>query len=84
MAATTMLAPAVVAYPIQFSQGIIINHTWEGELFVTQHSIQFSSVKVESDVVFLFFAAAIDFVVVDDVEVPWAAGNLNVINAQVV
>jgi hypothetical protein len=51
---------------------------------VTQHSIRFSFLKVESDVVFLFFVAAIDFVVVDDVEVPWAAGNLNVINAQVV
>jgi hypothetical protein len=44
---------------------------------VTQHSIRFSFVKVESDVVFLFFVAAIDFVVVDDVEVPCAAGILN-------
>jgi len=68
MAATTMLVLLV----------------WEGQLLVTQHSIRFSFLKVESDVVFLFFVAAIDFVVVDDVEVPWAAGNLNVINAQVV
>jgi len=68
MAATTMLVLPV----------------WEGQLLVTQHSIRFSFLKVESDVVFLFFVAAIDFVVVDDVEVPWAAGNLNVNNAQVV
>jgi hypothetical protein len=67
MAATTMLVPPV----------------WEGELLVTQHSIRFSFLKVESDVVFLFFVAAIDFVVVD-VEVAWAAGNRNVIDAQVV
>src|SRR6266480_4897594 len=32
----------------------MINHIWEGELLVTQHSIRFSLVKVESDVVFLF------------------------------
>jgi hypothetical protein len=38
MAATTMLVPPV----------------WEGELLVTQHSIRFSFVKVESDIVFLF------------------------------
>jgi hypothetical protein len=37
MAAATMLVPPV----------------WEGELLVTQHSIRFSFVKVESDVVFL-------------------------------
>jgi len=54
MAATTMLVLPV----------------WEGQLLVTQHSIRFSFLKVESDVVFLFFVAAIDFVVVDDVEVP--------------
>jgi hypothetical protein len=54
MAATTMLAPPVIAYPIQFSQGIIINHILEGELLVTQHFMRFSFVKVESDVVFLF------------------------------
>jgi hypothetical protein len=38
MVATTMLVPPV----------------WEGELLVAQHSIRFSFVKVESDVVFLF------------------------------